>query len=220
VGIRIRSVTLALGAAAAAMAIANAPAAAAAPSEPLCSDAGGATDCSGQGNHEVYTSPRPLPRVFPPTINPRYRGSGYSPRYPEYGFKPGWQNFGYNPKYSGFQPRPSVLRPFELPETQDVRCPTPSRSACTPPDVKPTDTGGSTIYQTAGHVQVTAQVGLPALHANQSQYPSATRPAADDGGLTVHQRAGHVQITAKPGPAAQNASQQAVYFPVPNLPRV
>src|SRR6185295_16941547 len=93
-----------------------------------------------QASQQVYTSPHPLPRVFPPSINPRWRATGYSARFPEYGFDPKWQAFGYNPKYSGFQPRPSVLRPFRLSASADVR----------PTDAKPTDTGGSTIYQTAG----------------------------------------------------------------------
>jgi hypothetical protein len=136
-----------------------------------------------------------------------------------YGFDPKWQAFGYNPLYSGFQPRPSVLRPFQLPDTQAVRCPTPSTSACTPAETEPTDTGGSSIYQTTGNALVTARIGLAAQHATQPQYPSSVLPAADHGGSAIYQTPGHVQLTAKPGPAAQNAAQQAVFFPVPDLPR-
>jgi hypothetical protein len=202
-------VALVVGTAAAAVAIASAPAASAAPGERICSDAGGATDCLSQASRQVYTSPHPLPRVFPPSINPRWRATGYSARFPEYGFDPEWQAFGYNPKYSGFQPRPSVLRPFRLPASADVR----------PPDAKPTDTGGSTIYQTAGDAQITAQIGLPAQQANRAQYPSSGGPIADDGGSTLYQTTGHAQITAKPGPAALDAAQQSAFFPVSDLPR-
>jgi hypothetical protein len=119
------------------------------------------------GIHELpYTSPRPLPRVFPPSLNPRWRASGYSARFPEYGFDPKWQAFGYNPKYSGFQPRPSVLRPFRLSASDDVH----------PPNAEPIDPGGSTIYQTAGDAQISAQIGLPAQQANRAQYPSSGGP--------------------------------------------
>src|ERR1700761_6714111 len=100
VHLSVRHVALAFGAGAAVMLIANAPIASAAPGERVCSDAGGATTCVRQGDEEVFASTRPLPRVLPPTINPRYRGNGYSARFPEYGFTPGWLNFGYNPKYS------------------------------------------------------------------------------------------------------------------------
>src|ERR1700752_717194 len=95
--------------AAAAIAIATAPGASATPTEQPCSDAGEATTCQRSGTVQVYTSPRALPRVFPPSINPRWRDLGYSARFPEYGFDPKYQAFGYNPLYSGFQPRPSVL---------------------------------------------------------------------------------------------------------------
>jgi len=102
-----------------------------------------------------------------------------------------------------------ALRPFRLPASADVR----------PPDAKPTDTGGSTIYQTAGDAQITAQIGLPAQQANRAQYPSSGGPIADDGGSTLYQTTGHAQITAKPGPAALDAAQQSAFFPVSDLPR-
>jgi hypothetical protein len=163
-----------LAAAAAAIAIATAPNASAAPGEPRCSDAGGATDCVRQDDQEIYASPRPVPRVFPPTINPRYRGNGYSARFPEYGFDPKWQSFGYNPLYSGFQPRPSVLRPPQLPTSQ-----TPNA----------TDTGGSTTYQTTGNAQLTAQIGPAAQNADQQAtfFPVPSLPAlAGPTGLPGH----------------------------------
>src|SRR4029079_2129499 len=196
-------VAVGVATAAGAVAIASAPAASAAPGERICSDAGGATDCLSQASRQVYTSPHPLPRVFPPSINPRWRASGYSARFPEYGFDPKWQAFGYKPHYSGFQPRPSVLRPFRLSASDDVR----------PPDAKPTDTGGSTIYQTAADAQISAQIGLPAQQANRAQYPSSGGPIANDGGSTLYQTAGHAQITDKPGPAALDTRPQAVSLP-------
>jgi hypothetical protein len=207
--IRKHQVAFVVGVAAAAMAIACAPTASARPNVGVCSDAGGSVDCLGQGNQQVFASPRPLPRVFPPSINPRWRDIGYSARFPKYGFDPKWQAFGYNPLYSGFQPRPSVLKPFRLSGFQD----TP------PPAAGSTDTGGSTIYQTAGHAQVTAQIGMAARYATQAQYPSPARSGADDDGApTMTQSSGHAAITAKPGPAAQSAAGQAAFFPVPDLP--
>lgn len=206
---RMQHIALMIGAAAAALAVSCPPAASASPSEPVCADAGGATDCLSQGNQQVYTSPRPLPRVFPPSINPRWRDSGYSARFPKYGFDPKWQAFGYNPKYSGFQPRPSVLQPFRRASSPDVRA----------PDAAPTDTGGATVYQSAGHAQITAEIGLAAQQANPSQFPSSARPTAGIGRLTQNQTASDAQITAKPGPAAQNAAQQSAFFPVSDLPR-
>jgi hypothetical protein len=203
VRIRMHHTTFLLAAAAAAIAIATAPNASAAPGEQPCSDAGGSTNCQRSGNVQVYTSPRALPRVFPPTINPRYRGNGYSARFPAYGFDPKWQSFGYNPLYSGFQPRPSVLRPPQLPTSQ------------TPNAI---DTGGSTTYQKSGHAQLTAQIGLAAQQATQSQYPSLASTPTAKGGSTMYQTTGHAQLTAHPGPAAQNADQQATFFPVPSLP--
>src|ERR1700759_2888414 len=132
-----------IGVAAAAVTIALAPSASAAPNGQPCANAGESTSCQRPASAQVYTAPQAMPRVFPPSINPRWRGVGYSARFPKYGFDPKWQAFGYNPLYSGFQPRPSVLRPFQLPDTQAVRCPTPSHSACTPAETEPTDTGGS-----------------------------------------------------------------------------
>jgi len=205
----MRYVALVVGSAAAAVAIASAPAASAAPGERVCYHAGGATDCLSQASPQVYTSPRPLPRVFPPSINPRWRASGYSARFPEYEFDPKWQAFGYNPKYSGFQPRPSVLRPFRRSPSDDVH----------PPNAELIDPGGSTIYQTAGDAQISAQIGLPAQQANRAQYPSSGGPIANDGGSTLYQTTGHAQITAKPGPAALTAAQQSAFFPVSDLPR-
>lgn len=202
-------VTLMLGAAAAAVAIAGAPGASAAPGGPVCSDSGGSTNCITRANQQVYTSPKPLPRVFPPSINPRWRAIGYSARFPKYGFDPKWQAFGYNPRYSGFQPRPSVLKPFRLTGVQDGP----------PSTVQPTDMGGSTMYQTAGHAQITAQIGMAARQATQPQYPSPAPSSADaGGGSTMYQTIDHAQFTAKPGPAAQSAAGQSAFFPVPDLP--
>jgi hypothetical protein len=203
VRIRMHHTTFLLAAAAAAIAIATAPNASAAPGEQPCSEAGGSTNCQRSGNAQVYTSPRPLARVFPPSINPRWRDTGYSARFPEYGFDPKWQSFGYNPLYSGFQPRPSVLRPPQLPTSQ-----TPNA----------TDTGGSTTYQKSGNAQLTAQVGLAALSATQPQYPSSASTPTGKAGSTMYQTQGHAQLTARPGPEAQNASGQAAFFPVSDLP--
>jgi hypothetical protein len=189
--------TLLLASAAAAVAIAAAPSASAAP----CSDAGESTNCQGPGNAQVYTSPQALPRVFPPSINPRWRGIGYSARFPKYGFDPKWQGFGYNPRYSGFQPRPSVLR-------------APQRTS---PNADVTDTGGATMYQRPGHAQLTAQIGVAAQQADEPQYPSLAS-TTDTGDPTTYQRPGDAQITAQPGPAAHSASEQAAFFPVSDLP--
>lgn len=202
------SVTLVMGAAAAAMAIAGTPAASAAPGEPVCSDAGRMTDCVSQASEQAYASPMPLPRVFPSSTNPRWRDIGYSARFPKYGFDPKWQAFGYDPRYSGFQPRPSVLRPFRLAGFQDAG----------PPTVNPTDMGGSTMYQTAGHVQITAQIGMAARQAIHPGYPAPS--TTDDGGRsTMRQTTGDAQFTAKPGPAAQSAADQSASFSVSDLPR-
>ena len=219
VRMRMHHTTFLLAAAAAAIAIATAPSASAAPSEQPCSDAGESTNCQRPGNVQVYTSPRSLPRVFPHSNNPKWRGSGYNARWPTIGHNPKWQAFGYDPKYSGFQPRPSVLRAPQPPVSQDLRCPTPSPSACTPRNPNATDTGGSTTYQTPGNAQITAQIGLAAQQATQPQYPSLAGTTTDTGGLTMYQTPGNAQITARPGPAAQNAAQQATFFPVSDLPR-
>jgi hypothetical protein len=192
--------TLLLATTAAALAIAAAPSASAAPGEQPCSDAGGSTDCQRPSHAQVYTAPRALPRVLPPSINPRWTGLGYSARFPKYGFDPKWQAFGYNPKYSGFQPRPSVLR---APEPRN-------------PDA--TDRGGSTTHQTTGNVQITAQIGLAAQQADPPQYPSLASTRTDAGGATIYQRPGHAQITAQPGPAAKNAAHQSAFFAVSDLP--
>src|SRR5690349_13825169 len=105
VRIRLHSTMFVLAAAAAAIGIATAPGASATPGEQLCSQAVRSTTCQRPGNQQVYTSLRALARVLPPSINPRWRDSGYSARFPTYGFDPKWQAFGYNPLYSGFQPR-------------------------------------------------------------------------------------------------------------------
>ena len=76
------------------------------------------------------------------------------------------------------------------------------------------------MHQTPGHVQITAQIGLAAQQATQSQYPSLVGTTTDTGGSSIYQTPGHAQITAQPGPAAQNADQQAKFFPVSDLPRV
>jgi hypothetical protein len=220
VPMRMHHTTFLLAAAAAAIAIATAPSASAAPSEQPCSDAGESTNCQRPGNVQVYTSPRALPRVFPHSGNPKWRGSGYNARWPKIGHNPKWQDFGYDPKYSGFQPRPSVLRAQQPPVSPDLRCPTPSPSACTPRNPNATDTGGSTTYQTPANAQITAQIGLAAQQATQPQYPSSAGTTTDTGGLTMYQTPGNAQITAQPGPAARDAAQQATVFPVSDLPRV
>jgi hypothetical protein len=100
---------LLLGAtAAAAVAIATAPSASAAPSE-YCLQT--AATCQGAAaNVQIVASPQAIPRLYPTTNNPKWRGVGYNPRWPALGHNPKWVNFGYNPRYSGFQPRPLVLR--------------------------------------------------------------------------------------------------------------
>jgi hypothetical protein len=158
--------------------------------------------CQRPGNAQVYTAPRTLPRLLPPTINPRWRALGYSARFPKYGFDPEWQAFGYNPKYSGFQPRPSVLRAPQLPVSPDT-----------------TDTGGSTTAQTAGNAQLTARIGLAAQQSDPPQFPSSGT-TTDAGGASTYQRPGDAQITALPGPAAQTAAGQSRFFGrVIGLPR-
>ena len=82
--IRTHHTTFLLATAATAIAIAAAPGASAAPSEQPCSDAGGSTTCQRPGTMQVYAAPRALPRVFPPSINPRWRDLGYSARFPAY----------------------------------------------------------------------------------------------------------------------------------------
>ena len=66
VRITMHHTTFLLATAAAAIAIATAPSASAAPNEQHCSDAGGSTNCQRPGNAQVHTSPRALPRGFPP----------------------------------------------------------------------------------------------------------------------------------------------------------
>jgi hypothetical protein len=200
VRIRLQHTTFLLATAAAAVAIAAAPNASAAPSEQRCLHTGESTACQTPGNVQAYTSPRALPRVFPPSINPRWRDLGYSAPFPNYGFDPKWQAFGYNPKYSGFQPRPSVLR-------------------TTPQKPNGTDIGGSIMHQNLGNAQITAQIGLAARTANQPLYPGLVASRAATGGSTTYQNPGNAQISAQPGRAAQNADQQATFFPVPTLPR-
>jgi hypothetical protein len=79
--------------------------------------------------------------------------------------------------------------------------------------------GGSTTYQDPGNAQITAQIGLAAQTAIQPLYPGLAGTTADSGASSVYQRPGNAEVTAHPGPAAKNADQQAVYFPVPSLPR-
>jgi hypothetical protein len=217
VRIRLHHTTF-LSAAAAAIAIAAAPKASAAQSEQQCSDAGGSTNCQRPGNSQVHTSPRALPRVSPHSNNPKWRGLGYNARWPAVGHNPKWQAFGYDPKYSGFQPRPSVLRAPQLPVPQDLRCPVRSSSACPPQVHNGTDTGDSTVYQKPGNAEITAQIGLAAQRATQSQYLSSASTTMDMSGPTVYQKPGNAEITAQPGPAAQNADQQAAFFRVSDLP--
>jgi hypothetical protein len=220
VRMRMHHTTFLLAAAAAAMAIATAPSASAAPSGQPGSGGGESINCQRPGNAQVYTSPHPLPRVFPHSNNPKWRGSGYNARWPTIGHNPKWRAFGYDPKYSGFQPRPSVLRAPQLPASPDLRCPTPSPSACTPRNPNAIDTGGSTTYQTPANAQITAQIGLAAQQAAQPQYLSLAGTTTDTGGLTMYQTPGNAQITAEPGPAARDAAQQATAFPLSDLPRV
>jgi hypothetical protein len=219
VRMRMHHTTFLLAAAAAAMAIATAPSGSAAPSGQPCSGGGESTNCQRPGNVQVYTSPRSLPRVFPHSNNPKWRGSGYNARWPTIGHNPRWQAFGYDPKYSGFQPRPSVLRAPQLPVSPGLRCPARSPSACIPRIPNAIDTGGSTTYQTRGNAQITAQIGLAAQQATQPQYLSLAGTTTDTGGLTMYQTPGNAQITAQPGPAARDAAQQATSFPVSDLPR-
>jgi hypothetical protein len=193
--------TLFLSAASAALAITTAPIASASRSEQPCSDVAGSTNCQRPGNAQVYTAPRALPRLLPPTINPRWRALGHSARYPKIGFDPKWQAFGYNPKYSGFQPRPSVLRAPQLPVLPDT-----------------TDTGGSTTDQTPGNAQLTAQIGLAAQQSDPPQYP-LSGTTTDAGGASTYQWPGNAQITTLPGPAAQTAAGQSRFFGVIGLPR-
>ena len=82
---RMHHTTFLLAAAAAAMAIATAPSASAAPSGQPCSGGGESTNCQRPGNVQVYTSPRSLPRVFPHSDNPKWRGLGYNARWPMIG---------------------------------------------------------------------------------------------------------------------------------------
>jgi hypothetical protein len=174
----------------------------ASPTGQPCSDTAGSTNCQRPGNAQVYTAPRALPRLLPPTINPRWRALGYSARYPKYGFDPKWQAFGYNPKYSGFQPRPSVLRAPQLPVSPDT-----------------TDTGGSTTDQTPDNAQLTAQIGLAAQQSYPPQYP-LSGTTTDAGGASTYQWPGNAQITTPPGPAAQTAAGQSRSFGrVIGLPR-
>jgi hypothetical protein len=204
VHIRMRRSTLLLAGAAAAMAIVTAPGASAAPNGQSCLHAGGSTNCQGPGDVQVHASPRGLPRFFPPSINPRWRDVGYSAPFPDYGFKPKWQAFGYDPKYSGFQPRPSVLRPPQIPVAQVTQ--------------KPADMGGSTTYQTPDNAQITAQTGLAAQQATHAQYPSAAGTAPGTGDSAVYQTPGQSQIIVRPGPTARTAAGQAAFFPVSGLP--
>jgi hypothetical protein len=216
VRIRLHHNTFLLAAAAAAISIATAPSASAAPSEQHCSDAGGSTNCQRPGNVQVHTSPRALPRVFPP---PSTRGgviAGTARGSRSTGLtRSGW-HLGITRYTAGFQPRPSVLR--RQPVSQAFRCPARSSSACTPQIPNGTDTGNSTVYQKPGNAQSTAQIGLAAQQATQLQYPSSASTATDTAGPTVHQKPGNAEITAQPGTAAQNADQQAAFFPVSDLP--
>jgi hypothetical protein len=91
---------------------------------------------------------------------------------------------------------------------------------CTSRNLNATDKAGSTMYQTPGNAQITAQIGPAAQQATKPLYPSLVGTTTDKGGSTMYQTAGHAQITAQPGPSAQNAAQQATFFPVSDLPRV
>jgi len=75
------------------------------------------------------------------------------------------------------------------------------------------------MYQTPGHAQITAQIGLAAQTATNPLYPSSVF-TTNTGGLNTYKTPGNAQITARPGPAAQNADQQAKFFPVSDLPRL
>jgi len=76
------------------------------------------------------------------------------------------------------------------------------------------------MYQTPGHAQITAQIGLAAQNAAKPLYPSSVSTTTDTGGLTTYETPGNAQITARPGPAAQNADHQATSFSVSDLPRL
>ena len=69
-----------------------------------CLQAAAPTISQGEGNVQIFTSPKVMPAVFPHTNNPRWRGLGYNARWPALGHDPKWQNFGYGPKWDGFQP--------------------------------------------------------------------------------------------------------------------
>jgi hypothetical protein len=74
------------------------------------------------------------------------------------------------------------------------------------------------VYQKPGNAEITAQIGLAAQHATQSQYLSSASTTMDMSGPTVYQKPGNAEITVQPGPAAQNADQQAAYLRVSDLP--
>jgi hypothetical protein len=74
------------------------------------------------------------------------------------------------------------------------------------------------VYQKPGNAEITAQIGLAAQRATQSQYLSSASTTMDMSGPTVYQKPGNAEITAQPGPAAQNADQQAAFFRVSDLP--
>jgi hypothetical protein len=74
------------------------------------------------------------------------------------------------------------------------------------------------VYQKPGNAEITAQIGLAARHATQSQYPSSASTNTDTAGPTLYQKPGNAEITAQPGPSAQNADQQAEFFRVSDLP--
>lgn len=83
--------------AAMALTVAIALCASAAPSTQSCWDTGGLTTCQSAGNVQIDDPPRPLPRVFPHSDNPKWSGLGYDPRFPALGHNPKWADFGYNP---------------------------------------------------------------------------------------------------------------------------
>ena len=109
VGTGIYAITASLAAGGAAIAIAAAPIASAAPSEQQCLkqhclEAGAPPISQRPGNVQIFTSPKAMPAVFPPTNNPKWRGLGYNARWPTLGHNPKWQDFGYSPRWEGFQP--------------------------------------------------------------------------------------------------------------------
>jgi hypothetical protein len=61
------------------------------------------------------------------------------------------------------------------------------------------------MYQTSGHAQITAELGLAAQTASKPLYPSSVSASTDTAGSTMNQTPGNAQITARPGPTAKHA---------------